>query len=439
MEPTCPHQGVCSTVPAHVHFHAVASFSGLAALRALTINHHNAGLAGLQDMSIDADSGADLHRRLFDRQMESIVVRTCNRTELYWRARVPGDDECASAAFAQTLGIDEATLATVSTRLAGEQAANHLFRVCCGLESLVLGEAEILGQVRAALDASPHAGQFLTGVVRAAVRAAGSARAETAIGVGAMSVASMAIHWLNDVLPLAGRRVLIVGAGETGQKVARLLRSMHVGHLVVANRTLARAVTVAKPFGATAVGLESLAGEIGLADAIVCAAAADEWLVRCDDLRAPSTRSAPLMVVDLAMPAGVERGDVAGVVRMDLEGLQSRVDEHRRQREAEIPNVEAVIAREIEWLRTWARHQALRPLMSELRRKVEGIRLAELARIEEEVGPNRAIDGAALDRLSRRLLDQILAIPLNQLEDPDQPIDPVQAQYLRRLFSLETL
>jgi glutamyl-tRNA reductase len=163
---------------------------------------------------------------------------------------------------------------------------------------------------------------------------------------------------------------------------------MHVGHLVVANRTLARAVTVAKPFGATAVGLESLAGEISLADAIVCAAAADEWLVRREDLRAPSTRTAPLFVVDLAMPAGVEGGDVDGVVRMDLEGLQSLVDEHRRQREAEIPRVGAV-------------------------------------------------DGAALDRLSRRLLDQILAIPLTQLEDPALPIDPAQAEYLRRLFSLE--
>ncbi len=437
MEPTCPHLGVCSTVPAQAHFHAVASFSGLAALRALTINHHNAGFTGLQDLSLDADAASDLHRRLFDRQMESFVVRTCNRTELYWRARVPGDDECAVAAFAATLGIEEAVLATVATRIVGEQAAQHLFRVCCGLESLVLGEAEILGQVRAALDAAPHAGQFLTGVVRAAVRAAGSARAETAIGVGAMSVASMAIHWLNDALPLAGRRVLIVGAGETGRKVARLLRSMQVGHLVVANRTLARAVTVAKPFGATAVGLESLAGEIGLADAIVCAAAADEWLVRCEDLRAPSTRTAPLFVVDLAMPAGVEGGEVPGVVRMDLEGLQSLVDEHRRQREAEIPRVEAVIAREIDWLRSWARHHALRPLMSELRRKVDAIRRAEVARIEQEVGPDRAIDGAALDRLSRRLLDQILAIPLTQLEDSDLPLDPAHAEYLRRLFSLE--
>jgi len=371
LERTTPPQVISTADAAQVHFHAVTSFSGLAALRALTINHHNAGLAGLQDLSIDADAASDLHQRLFERQLESVVVRTCNRTELYWRARLPGDDACACAAFAQAIGQDEAALTGVSTRLFGEAAAQHLFRVCCGLESLVLGEAEVLGQVRAALDASPHAGPFLTGVVRAAVRAAGFARAETAIGVGAMSVASMAIAWLDDVLPLAGRRVLIVGAGETGQKVARLLRSLNVGHLVVANRTLARAVTVAKPFGAAAVGLESLAGEIGLADAIVCAAGADEWLIRCDDLRAPSPRSAPLVVIDLAMPSGIERGDVTGVVRMDLEGLQRLVSAHRQQREAEIPRVEGVIAREMAWLRTWARRQALRPLMSELRRKIQ--------------------------------------------------------------------
>jgi glutamyl-tRNA reductase len=180
----------------------------------------------------------------------------------------------------------------------------------------------------------------------------------------------MAIHWLNDVLPLEGRRVLVVGAGETGQKVVRLLRSMRVGQIVVANRTLARAVAAATTVGATAVDLESLAGEIGLADAIVCAAAAHEWLVRLEDLRAPSTRQTPLMIVDLAMPAGVQPGEVDGAVRMDLEGLQSLVDEHRRQREAEVPRVEAVISREIDWLRNWARHQALRPLLSELRRLI---------------------------------------------------------------------
>jgi glutamyl-tRNA reductase len=343
---------------------------GLTGLRALTVNLHNAGLAGLQDLSIDADRATGLHRQLFEHEIESVVVRTCNRTEIYWRSRMPGDDELAAAVFAEALSIDVAALEPMSTGLAGDAAARHLFRVCCGLESLVLGEAEILGQVRSALDASPHAGPFLTGVVRAAVRAAGSARAETAIGVGAMSVASMAIHWLNDVLPLEGRRVVVVGAGETGQKAVRLLRSMRVGQLVVANRTLARATAVATSVGAAAVDLDSLPTEIGLADAVVCAASAGDWLVRLDDLRAPSRRPARLVVVDLAMPAGVEPGPLDGVTRMDLERLQSLVGDHRRQRQAEIPRVEAVIAREIEWLRGWARHQALRPRLSELRRLI---------------------------------------------------------------------
>jgi len=343
---------------------------GLAGLRALTVNLHNAGLAGLQDLSLDAERSANLHRQLFDHQLESVVVRTCNRTEIYWRSRMAGDDALAAAAFAATLNVEVAVLNAMSTPLAGDAAAGHLFRVCCGLESLVLGEAEILGQVRSALEASPHAGPFLTGVVRAAVRAAGLARAETAIGVGAISVASLAMHWLNDVLPLTGRRVLVVGAGETGRKVARLLRSMQVGHLVVANRTIARATAVATPVGAAAVDLQSLAAEIGLADAVVCAAGAGDWLVRLDDLRAPSARQARLVVVDLAMPAGIEPGDVPGVVRMDLARLQSLVGDHRRQRLAEIPRVEAVITREIEWLRNWARHQALRPRLSELRRLI---------------------------------------------------------------------
>src|SRR5512134_1296246 len=95
----CPHQDVCSTLPAPLHFHAVASYSGLSALRALTINHHNAGLAGLQHLSLDSDAVVALHEELAIGEIESIVLKTCNRTELYWRARVPGDDETAARAF----------------------------------------------------------------------------------------------------------------------------------------------------------------------------------------------------------------------------------------------------------------------------------------------------------------------------------------------------
>jgi len=419
-----------------VHFHAVASYSGIAALRAFTINHHNAGLVGLQHLSIDDDAAAGLHDALTRRGIESIVLKTCNRTELYWRARVPGDDEAVAGAFAHALGLREPVLRRAALKLNGEAAATHVFRVCCGLESLVLGEAEILGQVRAALDASPGAGAFLDGVFRAALRTGRQARADTAIGAGALSVASAAVQWLANQLPLARSRVLVIGAGDTGAKAARQLRSLGAGTLVIANRTRSRAETLAKPLGARAIGLDALATELASADGVVCAAGAPGWLIRKSDLQFAASRVAPLVIVDLAMPSGIEPGAVAGVRRIDLEGLEQLAELHRQQREAEIPNVEAIIARELQWLHAWARHQAMRPLVSDLRRKVEAIRRTELMRAERELAEAGVTDTALLDRLSRRILDQVLAIPLAQLEAGDLPLDAAHAEYLRRLFAL---
>lgn len=436
---SCPHQDVCSAVPAHVHFHTVAAYSGLAALRALTINHRNVGLEQLASLSLGATGALALHEQLSGLAIESVVVATCNRTELYWRARVPGDDERVTRALGQAVRLPDATLAVVATRLTGEDAARHLFRVCCGLESLVIGEAEILGQVRGALEACTGAGPFLEGVFRAALRAGRVARAETGIGAGALSVASTAIHWLAELMPLPERRVLVVGAGDTGAKAARQLRAMHVGGLAVANRTRARAESLARTVQADAVELDGLPEAVAAADAVVVAARGVSCLVTMHLLRrvAACRGSRPLVVVDLCMPAGVEPGDVEGVRRIDLSGLEHLVEENRHRREAEVPRVTAVIERELEWLRAWARHQALRPLVSDLRRKVEAIRRAELARAQEELGGAREQDQAVLDRLSRRLLDQVLAIPLATLEAGDLPLDATHAEYLRRLFALD--
>jgi glutamyl-tRNA reductase len=256
--PCCPHQEICSAVPAHLHFHSVAAFSGLAALRALTINHRQLGLVDLQRLSLTCEGATDLHARLSRDEIESLVIVTCNRSELYWRARVPGDDEAAVAAFAAAVRVPEVELLAAATRLSGDAAAAHAFRVCCGLESLVLGEAEILGQVRAALESCRGAGPFLGGVFTAALRTGRLARAETAIGTGALSVASAAVQWLSGAIPLPQRRVLVVGAGDTGQKAARQLRAVGVGHLVIANRTQGRADSIAAPLSADAVGLEAL-------------------------------------------------------------------------------------------------------------------------------------------------------------------------------------
>ena len=435
---SCPHQGVCSTVPAEAHFRAVAAYSGLAALRSLTINHRNVGLGALSDAAVASDHAAALHQALSANGIESLVLATCNRTELYWRARVPGDDEAATRAFLEATGGTRGG-GPVPTRLHGRAAADHLFRVCAGLESLVLGEAEILGQVRAALDACSGAGPFLTGVVQAALRTGRLARAETAIGVGAMSVASAAVKLLAGQVALARSRVLVIGAGATGLKVARHLRALGVRQIVLANRTVERAEAEAATLGATAVSLDHLADELALADAVIGAAAAPGLLVTAADLDAAVARrdGRLLVTIDLSMPPVLEPAERPGIVRLDLHAIERHVAEQRERRAAEVPRVEAVIERELGFLHAWARQQALRPLVSDLRRKVEAIRRAELDRVQQELGDAAAVDPAILERLSRRLLDQVLALPLASLENGGVPLDPTQAQYVRRLFALD--
>ena len=367
------------------------------------------------------------------------MLATCNRTELYWRARVPGDDEAVLALFNRTVDLPAGEVTRDEVRLRGRAAAEHLFRVCCGLESLVLGEAEILGQVRSAMDACTGAGPFLEGVVLAALRAGRLARAETAIGVGALSVASAAVQCLESELAIRQSRVLIIGTGDTGMKAARHLRAIGVGELVLANRTKIRAEAGASLLAAEATGLDVLPEHLAAVDAVVCATSAPGYIITGLDLaRTAAARAGrPLVIVDLSMPPAVEPVKLPGIVRIDLETLEQQVNARRHQRAAEVPKVEAVITRELDRLQAWARQQALRPLVSDLRRKVEAIRRTELARAQAEIPEGQRVDADVLERLSRRLLEQVLAIPLATLEDGDMPLDPTQAQYLRRLFALD--
>jgi glutamyl-tRNA reductase len=434
----CPHQGVCSTVPADAHFRAVAELSGLAALRATTLNHHNVGIDALPQVSLAADAVTALQAALAAADVESFVLATCNRTEIYWRARVPGDDECVrDIVFAHVMPVAAETIRE-HLPLRGRAAAAHLFRVCCGIESLVLGEAEILGQVRAALDTNSASGPFLQGVVLAALRAGRMARAETRIGLGALSVASAAVQLVAATMPLAQSRVVVVGAGATGLKAARHLRALGVAQLSIANRTRERADAVAQAVTADTLGLDGLIDEIARADAAICAVAAPTPVIDRAALEAvmAGRPDRPLLVVDLSMPPVVEAGEVAGVTRVDLGALEQQVAQQRDRRASEIPGVEAVIERELHHLQGWARRHALRPFVSDLRRKAESIRQVELARAAEELSAAGATDVRVLERLSRRLLDQVLAIPFATLEAGELPLDAAQAQYLRRLFAL---
>jgi glutamyl-tRNA reductase len=356
---------------------------------------------------------------------------------VYWRERTPEDVGIVTAAFARAVEVPAGDAGNGIDALSDRAAARHLFRVCAGLESLIVGEAEILGQVRTALDACHGAGSLLTGVVQAALRTGRLVRAETGIGVGALSVASAAVQQLSHALPLARSRVVVIGAGETGLKVARHLRSLGVGQLVVVNRTLSRAEAIAAEVGATAAGLECLPQELVWADALVFAVTVPHPIVHARDLRSALARrggSLPVLV-DLSAPHAVTRDDVPSLTLIDLATLEQHVAAHRDRREAEVPRVESFIDRELDFLHAWARQQALRPLVAQLRKKMEAIRRAELARLQTEHAADLPAD--LLDRLSKRLLDQVLALPIAALEEADAAPDAAEARYLRRLFALE--
>ena len=323
---------------------------------------------GLAALAATPGSAAALHASLSTCGIDAVVLTTCNRLELYWRSRSPEDDVVATDLLASAIGSGTEAVVAQSSWLTGDAAATHLFRVCAGLESLVLGEAEVLGQARTALDRCPGAGAFLTGVFRAAVRAGRAARAETAIGEGAMSVASTAIQQLTAHMPVAGRRVLIIGAGDTARKTARLLRAIGVGPLVIANRTPARAEELAASVKAEVAEWAALPAEVRRADAVISAVSTAAWVVTLDQLRerAQASERGPFVVVDLSMPPSIEPGDAEHVVRIDLPALEHAANTNRRQRESETPRVEAVIARELAWLCRWARREEVRPEMARL-------------------------------------------------------------------------
>lgn len=327
------------------------------ALRVFSLSHRSCGLPALGGVVAHGDA-ARLQASLWAARIDAIVLSTCNRFEVYWRTAREDDDEVVTELIDGTLTQAASLLRDGSVRHRGHDAARHLFRVCSGLESMVLGEAEILGQVRAALDQATEASSFLKGVFTAAIRTGRGARAATGIANGAMSVASVAVRQLRSRITLANSRVVIIGAGETAAKVIRQTTAIGVGTLVIANRTIDKAQLLASLHGGRAVTLDALTEEIAAADAVVCAAATEGWLVTRDLIGV--RRSKPIVLVDLAMPPGIEPFEADGVTRIDLPVLEAATAEYRRRREAEVPRVDAFITRELEFLWTWATRERRR-------------------------------------------------------------------------------
>ena len=376
---------------------------------------------------------------------EAVALSTCNRTELY----VAGEDGDAAelvaiAALACHAGMSAAALELQLTAVRGADVAGHLFAVAAGLDSMVLGEAEILGQLRRAHELSRAAGAcgpLLDRLMRDALGAGRRAHAATAIGRCGVWVSSSAVELAVEALgSLADRRVLLVGAGKSSEVTARVLRSHGVNVLRVANRSPERAVELARGYG-TAVSLDDLEAQLADADLVLAATASPSVLIGRDTVARAMARRAgrPLVLVDLAVPRDVDPGaaDVPGVTLLDLDDVQARVAHNREARRSDVGAARAIVDAETERFERWRAAREAAPTVAALQAAGDANVAHLLPRNPPPWGALTDADrerGAPLARAgARRLLHE----PTLQLKQAAQDGDTAPGRAARALFGLD--
>lgn len=414
---------------------------------AIGLNHRTAPVAVLEQVAIPGDLVPKvLHEVCSGAHVtEAVVLSTCNRTEVYCKAeRFHDAYQEVRDALAIAAGLVPEALAEHLYVHYDEEAVRHLFSVAAGLDSAVLGEHEILGQVRTAWETAMAEGAARTALnllFRSAIGAGKRARTETAIGRHTASVSQVAVEEANARVGLEGRTVLLLGTGDMGAGVTRTLARFPGARVVVANRTLARAAELAAPLGAEAVELAELPAGLIQADVVLAATGAPEVLVTRDAVATAMAQrpERPLLLIDLARPHDVERevAEVAGTQLVDLDELQLLANRGLERRAAEIDAVQHVIADEFDKYRTATSAQRVSPLIGSLHRWAEAVRRGELERFDSRLDGLDPEQREVVADLTAAVVAKILHEPTVRLKQAaGSPRGDRLADAVRELFEL---
>ena len=398
------------------------------------ISHHQAPVELRERAALDVERAGDLARTLAGESGEAVCLSTCNRTELYLADDAA--DEAERKAEAALLALEE-ELGPALYRLRDEAAALHLFRVAAGLDSMVPGEGEILGQVRAARDVGA-AGPVLDRLFRDALHAGKKARTETAIGESPASVSSAAAALAEQVFgDLSGRAVVVVGAGETGELAAKSLVARGAAIAFVANRTAERAEELARRFGGAPLTLEDVAATLPHVDVVLSSTAAPGWILTRDSVEQTlhARKGRPLFLIDLAVPRDLDPAihELDGCYLYDIDDLEAVVSETLAGRRREAERAEAIVAGEADRFRDWQASLDVVPAIASLRARAEEIRAAELERAKLSGSERRAAES-----VTAAVLNKLLHLPTIRMKQAAAAADGVlYADAVRHLFGLE--
>ncbi len=391
------------------------------------------------DFVRDLRGAADVH--------EAVAISTCNRTELYLVAGDPVEAESrVLSMLASQAGIRPTELAASIYAHRNCDAARHLYRVTAGLESMIVGEAEIQGQVKRAYDsalARESTGALTNHLFKAALQAGKRVRSETRIAERQLSLPGVAVALARELLApgLEGRSVVIVGTGETSELTARALSDSGCHTVFVASRRRSRAVSLARRYGGTSVSFDELPVALERADIVVAATASPHLLLEARELGEvmEARRGRPMLLIDLAVPRDIDAAcaELAGVSLYDVDDLDAVIARNRRVRQVEARRAEGIIEQEIQQFAAWLGSLEVLPTISSLR-----ARAAEIAEqvIRDNAGKWDTTSPRDLKRvedLARAIINRLLHEPTLRMKELQDGHVHARMALVRELFALE--
>jgi glutamyl-tRNA reductase len=421
----------------------------VAELLALGVSHKTAPLELRERMALTEGRAVGILGELVERAevLEAAAISTCNRTELYLYAADPVGAEAGA------LGVLSREAETQPTELVGHlysirgaAAAEQLMRVTAGLDSMIIGEAEIQGQVKRAYELAlveGATGPILNQLFRAALAAGKRARTETGISERSMSIPSVAVELAQRTLgELDDRRVLVVGAGETAELTARALAAKGVRAIFIANRHYDRAIGLAQRFGGHAVRFEELPEELTDADIVVASTSSPHHVIEREALAevVDARGGRPLLLIDLAVPRDIHptSREVPGVSLYDMDDLQTLVERNASGREAEARHAEAILRSELSRFDRWLAAQDLTPTIAALRKRADEVVERVLDENEQRWEGLGEADRERLRTAARAIASRLLHEPTLRLKrDAGASDSYVKVAVVRELFGLD--
>jgi glutamyl-tRNA reductase len=414
------------------------------------VSHRTAPLPVREALAFPKDQLRDalLRLRAETGAGEAMILSTCNRVELYTRQDDPGAVEALEGFLARYHARDGRELHAVVYRYADAEAIRHAFRVASSLESMVIGEPQILGQVKEAYQAAEEAGTLgsaLNALRNRTLAAAKRVRTETGIGRNAVSVSYVAVELARKIFgELKDKNVLLVGAGKMSELAAKHLVRSGGRATVLGGRTFEKAAELAAALGGKAAPFESLRDELARTDIVISGTGAPGIVIHPADVE--SARAArrgrharPLFLIDIAVPRDIDPAvrKIGGVFLYDLDDLKAVAEANLRERLKEAAAAETLVEREVRDFLDWQKAREAVPLLNELRRRAEEIRRHELDKAKRRIGPLTPEQEEAIEAATTAIVNKLLHSPTVHLKEAARESDaPEQLSLIRKLLGL---